>query len=426
MRRVASLFTIALMALGVASPAGAASLASRFQSTIDEILAEPYQPDYVPQGTDRAFGSAAVPNTAPAQDYTTGSIPGSPDAPAWPPIFQPVLLHSADGAPLLGQLALQPGKHPGIVVVHGFNTHGNLSVIRWAAMLAANGYNVLAADQRDFNFEYTAGYGYPDWLQTFGWKEAEDVLAMGRFLKAQPGVTSVGLVGFSLGAQDTVLALALDGSATGTHGVFTAGLQFSGPADQNSQIYSTALPPACQTPLCTFPATDALITLVVPPYTNTDVCQVLDAVGAYYGTTPYAILTHEVAYRRQVNIKVPMLGFYTADDPLVLPFHATMMAGYQVGRPLLRTIELTRGNHAYFYDRWWQQRAILLYFKALLPGAGSDATIGTIATVNRTDGGVPAGEQLVDLGTPTPAFADAQAAPFACNTAQPPPAYSAQ
>ena len=27
---------------------------------------------------------------------------------------------------------------------------------------------------------------------------------------------------------------------------------------------------------------------------------------------------------------------------------------------------MQQGEHAYFYDRWWQQRAILLYFKALL------------------------------------------------------------
>ena len=159
MSRIASLLAIAVAA-GSLAPSVAASPASQFNATVDAILSEPYQPDYVPQGYDTAFGPAAVLNTAPAQDYTTGSIPGSPDAPTWPPIFKPVRIHSLDGAPLLGQLALQPGKHPGIVVVHGFNTHGIASVIRWAAMLATNGYNVLAADQRNFSFEYSAGDGY--------------------------------------------------------------------------------------------------------------------------------------------------------------------------------------------------------------------------------------------------------------------------
>jgi len=412
-----------LAAVAAAQPAGADSPAGKVADAVDSILATPYQPDYVPTGFDGAFGAQNVLNTAPAQDYTTGSIPGSPDAPAWPASFTQVTLTSPDGAPLIGELALQPGVHPGVVVVHGFNTHGNLSVIRWAAMLAANGYNVLAADQRDFNWEWAAGYGWPNNLQTFGWKEAEDVLAMGRYLRSQPGVSSVGVVGFSLGGQDTVLALALDGLQP--RSVFDAGLNFSGPADQDTQIYSTAATPGCRTPLCTYPASDALTTLVVPPYTYTSIADAYADAAAYYGTTPYAILTHEAAYRAQTHAEVPLLSFYAGDDPLVKPFMATMMAGYETGDPLQRTFELTRGNHAYFYDRWWQQRAILLWFKALLPGAARDAAIGTTATVNQTVGGPPASAQLVDLGSPSRAYADAQAAPYVFDTSQPPPAYSA-
>ena len=47
------------------------------------------------------------------------------------------------------------------------------------------------------------------------------------------------------------------------------------------------------------------------------------------------------------------------------------MAAYETGNPLQRTVELQRGEHAYFFDRWWQQRAALLYFKRLLPGASA-------------------------------------------------------
>src|SRR6266496_6081776 len=57
-----------------------------------------------------------------------------------------------------------------------------------------------------------------------------------------------------------------------------------------------------------------------------------------------------------------------------------MMAGYEVGNPLQRTLEVTRGEHAYFFDRWWQQRAILLYFKTVLPSAGSDSGVTTAPT----------------------------------------------
>ncbi len=115
-----------------------------------------------------------------------------PTTPTGPPSFGDVVVKSGDGTLLTGKLALRPGVHPGVVVVHGFNTNAKESVVRWAAMLARNGFNVLAADQRDFKAESDAGYGYPGPRQTFGWKEAEDVLAAGRFLASQPGVSSVG------------------------------------------------------------------------------------------------------------------------------------------------------------------------------------------------------------------------------------------
>jgi len=120
--------------------------AQDFEAVVASLEALPYQRDHLPSGYDTAFPAGTVLNTAPAQDYTTGSIPGSPDSPAWPPAFQPVSFQAADGATLLGEMALQPGNLPAVLVVHGFNTHGMTSVIRWAAMLAANGYDVLAAD----------------------------------------------------------------------------------------------------------------------------------------------------------------------------------------------------------------------------------------------------------------------------------------
>src|SRR5207247_1504206 len=77
------------------------------------------------------------------------------------------------------------------------------------------------------------------------------------------------------------LALAQSGTS-----VFAAGLTFSGPADQNSQIASTAEPPGCQTPDCTYPVSDALINLVVPPYTFNDPCTALTYAGTYTRSIP--------------------------------------------------------------------------------------------------------------------------------------------
>jgi dienelactone hydrolase len=235
------------------------------------------------------------------------------------------------------------------------------------------------------------------------------VLAAGTYLTAQPGVRSIGLVGFSEGGQNTVLALALD-----TGHVFSAGLQFSGPADQDTQIYSTAVPAGCSTPLCTYPSTDALVALVVPQ--QTDVCGALASAATLYGTDGFTILSHETAAHAQTKVTVPLLNFYSADDSLVPAFEAQMMAGYETGNPLQATYEVTRGEHAYFFDRWWQQRAILLYFKNVLPGAAGDSAVTTDATVDQTPGGLPFGDQLVSLAGASRAAADARMAPYVCDT----------
>ena len=360
---------------------------------MQQILAEPYQPTYVPAGFDSAFGDANVVNTAPAQDYTSGSIPGSPDAPAWPPWFRSVQFASGDGAPLLGELALHAGDAPAVVVVHGFNTHGYASVIRWAAMLYANGYDVLAADQRDFSFENDAGFGYPGL--------AADVRLEGVRGRARGRPLPRGAARHegrrprrlqrrrrrTRCSRSRSTAVACSSRASSS----------AGRPIRTRRSTRRAVPAGCQTPLCTYPATDALVQLVVPPYDNADVCVALDRAAASYGTDGFSILSHETAFHAQQSVKVPLLNVYSADDSLVPAFEAQMMAGYEVGNPLQRTLEVTRGEHAYFFDRWWQQRAILLYFKNTLPSASSSATVTTAPTVNQTGGGLAFGEQLVPL-----------------------------
>ena len=416
-RLLVASIALAVVLLPASTAHAATGTAATFAATVSALEALPYQPAYVPTGTDSAFSANATPvvNTPPAGDYTSGSIPGSDptgatDAPPWPPAFVAKTITSTDGASIQGMVALQPGSHPAVLVVHGFNTSAKESVIRWAAMLAANGYDVAAFDQRDFAAEQTEA---PTTPQTFGWKEAQDVITAGAWLKSQPGVTSVGVVGFSEGAQNTVLAVARDSAH-----VFTSALTFSAPADQDSQVYSTAAPPNCSTPNCTYPATEALVTLVVPPYTTGDPCAVLAAAATAYKTTGYQILANESALHAQTAITVPLLNFYSNDDSLVAPFNASMMAAYEQGNPLQKTVLIQHGEHAYFFDRWWQQSAILDYFKAMLP---TDASITANPTVNQTPGGTALSSQLIDLGSPSRASVDATLAPYICDTTQPPP-----
>ena len=339
MRRILVLAVIAAAAALLASVASAGT-AARFSTAVQQILSEPYQPTYVPAGFDSAFSDADVLNTAPAQDYTSGSIPGSPDAPAWPPWFRSVQFASADGAPLLGELALHPGDAPAVVVVHGFNTHGYASVIRWAAMLYANGYDVLAADQRDFSFENDAGFGYPAGSRRSGGRRPRTCSRRAATWRRSRHV-DVGLVGFSQGGQNTVLALALDARprVQGGHPVQRA-------ADQDTQIYTRAVPAGCGRRSArirrrTHSCSSSCRRTTTPTSASRSI-----APAASYGTDGFSILSHETAFHSQQSVKVPLLNVYSADDSLVPAFEAQMMAGYEVGNPLQRTLEVTRGEHA--------------------------------------------------------------------------------
>ena len=129
-------------------------------------------------------------------------------------------------------------------------------------------------------------------------------------------------------------------------------------------------------------------------------------------------MADESAFHAQTSVKVPLLNFYSDDGSLVPGFEATMMAGYEEGAPLQKTLLVAHGEHAYFFDRWWQQMAVLEYFKALLPGAPSGSAITPAATVNQTPGGEPLSDQLVSLGQADRAEAHIYFAPYICATSE--------
>src|SRR5947208_329806 len=105
MKRLGSALVLLFLGLAAAAAANAGGNTS-FSQAVSSILAQPYQPNYAPVGLDSAFAPDTVANTFPAQDYTSGSVPGDPDHPNWPAAFgPPLLLHSSDSAPFFARLA---------------------------------------------------------------------------------------------------------------------------------------------------------------------------------------------------------------------------------------------------------------------------------------------------------------------------------
>ncbi|MBT8086218.1 MAG: hypothetical protein HKN35_01885 [Woeseia sp.] len=378
-----------------------------YDALVDRVLALPYNPAAVPFGNDSAFDADDYPAAFPLTDLAGGTCCTSevPDQPPladlappfaeFPDGFELIELESYDGTPLHAFAALRPGA-PGIVVMHGFNTNGKYSIVRYAAFLYANGYSVIAPDHRDMGREWARGGSYHSdgtrHGQTLGWKEAQDLLTAAEWLNAN-GTTEIGVLGFSEGAQNTILALGID-----YKGVIDTALTFSAPADQKTLADRNS------------ETTSALLTTVV---NNPDLCAYLATVGAgpEFSATANFILDNDSAVDTLDGllgdgVNAPALHFYSNDDELVPAWNATILASRTNTMADQHTVLLPFGNHAYFVDRYWTQLAALTWFGEWLDPDGSHTT--ATPTVNQSFGGTPAGDQQMDLSGVTRADGDAE------------------
>ena len=405
----AGLVLAALAVGGIAGPGtpARADTTPDFDAAVAAVLDLPYDPAYVPTGSDSAFAEDDYPAAFPLTDTSSGTCCSGP-VPDQPPLadlappfadfpdaFELIELASYDGTPLHAYVAMHDGA-PGVLVMHGFNTNGKWSVVRYAAALHANGFSVIVPDHRDMGREWARGGSW--WPeddrhgQTLGWKEAEDLLVAAAELRRR-GADGVGVLGFSEGAQNTMLALGRD-----LDGLIDTALTFSGPADQLTQVTREAA------------GTSALMTTVV---NNPDVCGYLQGVGARdeFSATPNFMLRNDSAVDTMDGvlgdgIDVPALHLYAADDDLVPDYHATILASRTLSMPQQHTVLVEAGNHAYFYDRWWTQAAALSWFRTWLDPDGSTTTADP--TVAQPTNGTPLRDQTIDLSATTREDGDAE------------------
>jgi predicted esterase len=406
-RRLAIPIVIAIALLAVAAPTTADD--DRFGEIVERLLALPYDSAYQPVGTDDAFGPSDYPAAFPTTDTTTGDccVGPVPDQPPladlappfaeFPEGFELIELASYDGTPLHAFYADGEPGAPGIVVAHGFNTNGKWSIVRYAAFLHANGFTVIAPDHRDMGREWERGGSWhPSGErrgQSIGWKESEDFLVAAEELRDR-GVERIGMVGFSEGAQNTILALAKD-----YDDLIDAAMTFSAPADQATLYQRNEA------------ALRALLTTVV---NNPDMCDYLGTVGEReeFSATPNFILRQDSAVaaldgRIGTGPRVPAIHFFAVDDELVPDWNATVLASRTLEMTDQETVLVQAGNHAYFYDRWWTQAAMLEWFRFWL---GEDGTTAE-PTVAQPPLGRPLAEQIVDLSGTTREDGDAELRP---------------
>ena len=143
----------------------------------------------------------------------------------YPAQFDQHIFEGADGERIAANVAIQEAERPALIVVHGLFSSSRFDYVRQIAVRAYYewGFNVAALDLRSFGMTELTTHA----PSTAGWKEGEDIVALGSHMKSL-GSTTCGALGISLGGSSVVNACNVPGVADALDGGILA---VSPPAD---------------------------------------------------------------------------------------------------------------------------------------------------------------------------------------------------
>jgi predicted alpha/beta-fold hydrolase len=264
---------------------------------------------------------------------------------SYPAQFSDHVLEGADGEHIAATVGLQGGSgRPGLIVVHGLFSSRRFDYVREIAVRAYYewGFNVLALDLRSFGLTNLTSQA----PTTVGWKEGEDVIAAGRYLK-QLGATTVGALGISLGGSAVLGACHPPGAEEGVDGGIVA---ISPPADVKAMArrLSRRVPPSHPAYLINL-GFWAMLTSRTRGARWAGVNDFMDPIerisAPYYGVEPDELWRRASASEWIGSARVPVLVLHPEDDNVIPVEHARMLERAAAGNELVRAWVLPGGGH---------------------------------------------------------------------------------
>lgn len=264
---------------------------------------------------------------------------------SYPAQFTDHVFEGADGERIGASIAVHGEPRPALIVVHGLFTSRRFDYVRQIAVDAFYGwgFNVAAIDLRSFGLTNSTS-GAPS---TAGWKEGEDIAALGAYMK-QLGATTAGALGISLGGCSVLCAGDLEQAPDWLDGGILA---VSPPADAHRAAARLSRPVPISHPA--YPlryAFRAMLTSRVRgggwPLEISSLVDPIELVSApYYELEPAELWRRAAPVSHIGGARVPTLVLHPEDDRIVKVSEARELAAAAAGNELVRVWELPAGGH---------------------------------------------------------------------------------
>jgi predicted alpha/beta-fold hydrolase len=284
---------------------------------------------------------------------------------AYPAPFSDHVFEGADGEHIAASVGTQEEEgRPGLIVVHGLFSSRRFDYVRQIAVRAFFewGFNVLAVDLRTFGLTNLTSQA----PTTTGWKEGEDLIAAGRYLK-ELGTTTVGALGISLGGSAVLGACHVDGAEDALEGGILA---ISPPADPRAmaQRLSRRLPRSHPAYALNRGFWAMLISRIRQSRWENiaDFVDPIERISApYYELEPGELWRRASAKEHIAEAKVPVLILHPEDDAIIPVEHARILAEAAAGNDLVRVWILPGGGHGAIdaVDRDWFYAVLRGFFE---------------------------------------------------------------
>jgi predicted alpha/beta-fold hydrolase len=296
----------------------------------------------------------------------------------YPRQFRELTFDTGDGVRIAASVAMHDVPRPALIVVHGLFTTRRFDYVREPAVRAFFdwGFNVAAVDLRSFGLTGLMNEA----TSSGGWKEGEDLIAVGREMK-RLGSTSVGALGISLGASSVLGASHPEGADEALDGGILA---ISPPADigHATERLSRELPLKHPGYALNY-GFRAMLLSRVRGSRWPDVSllsEALDKVGAaYYEIDVEELRRRSSAVNHIAGARVPVLILHPEDDHVIPVRHADMLAEAAAGNDLVRVWKLPGGGHGALdaIDRRWTYSVYRGFFErwATYPDQSADEVV---------------------------------------------------